>query len=186
MNTQLEGQAMFTLRRVSTLMLCCAGLALWMFGHGSVAQQTVPPPGSRFYQATDGKVDAGTRRGWEVFHRTCYVCHGVDATGTDIAPDLTKRVKGMTVTEFSNLVLNRYRIVAPMNAAQADNNVIWREQMIKEMERHERGQRGELMMPAWEKNFRVRPHLIDIFAYLQARSDGALGAGEPQLLPEKD
>lgn len=175
-----------TPRMAKGLMRVCAALALLCLGQLSIAEDGVPPPGARFYQATDGKVDAGTRRGWEVFHRTCYVCHGVDATGTDIAPDLVKRVKGMSITEFSNLVLNRYRIVAPMNEAQADNNLIWREEMIRQMERHERSERGELVMPAWEKNFRVRPHLIDIFAYLQARSDGALGAGEPQLLPEKD
>lgn len=141
-----------------------------------------PSPEAKFYRVVDGKVDGGTRRGWEVFHRTCYVCHGVDATGTDIAPDLTQRVKGMTVTDFSNRVLNRYRIVAPMNDTQAEFNVIQREKMIREMQRHERGELGRLMMPAWEKDFRVRPHLIDLFAYLQARADGALGPGEPLLL----
>jgi len=144
-----------------------------------------PSADTRFYSVVDGKVDSGTRRGWEVFNRVCYVCHGVDAVGTDIAPDLTKRVKGMTVTDFSNRVLNRYRIVAPMNDAQAETNVIQREKMIREMERHERGELGNLMMPAWEKDFRVRPHLIDLYAYLQARADGKLGPGEPKAMDEE-
>ncbi|MFO1435292.1 MAG: hypothetical protein U1F34_02570 [Gammaproteobacteria bacterium] len=144
----------------------------------------VPPLGTKFYTVKDGKVDENTKRGWEVFHRTCYVCHGIDAVGTKVAPDLTERVKNMSVTEFSNIVLNRYRIVVPMDEVSADNNLVWREAMIKEMERHERGEHGELMMPGWEKNFRVRPHLIDIFAYLQARADGVLDKGEPQLIDE--
>jgi cytochrome c2 len=144
--------------------------------------RNVPPLGTKFYTVKNGKVDENTRRGWEVFHRTCYVCHGIDAVGTKVAPDLTERVKNMSATEFTNIVLNRYRIVVPMDEVSVDNNIVWREAMIKEMERHERGEHGELVMPGWEKNFRVRPHLIDIFAYLQARSDGVLGTGEPQLI----
>jgi hypothetical protein len=72
-----------------------------------------------------------------------------------------------------------------MNDAQAETNVIQREKMIREMERHERGELGRLMMPAWEKDFRVRPHLIDLYAYLQARADGALGPGEPKAMDEE-
>src|SRR3990172_1762600 len=146
---------------------------------------TAPPPDTKFYQVVDGKVDANTLRGWQVFHRTCYVCHGVGAVGTDVGPSLVDRVKNMPVTEFANKVLNRYRIVTPMDEATAESNLIWREAMIQEMLRHERGERGELMMPAWEKNFRVRPHLLDLYAYLQARADGALGPGEPEPMREQ-
>lgn len=142
-----------------------------------------PPPDTKFYRVENGKVDAATMRGWQVYHRTCYVCHGVDANGTDVAPSLVERVKNMSAVEFANLVLNRYRIVVPMDEASADDTTAWREAMIAEMQRHERGERGELIMPAWEESFRVRPHLMDLFGYLQARADGVLGTGEPELIP---
>lgn len=142
-----------------------------------------PPPDTKFYRVEDGKVDAATMRGWQVYHRTCYVCHGVDANGTDVAPSLVERVKNMSAVEFANLVLNRYRIVVPMDEASADDTTARREAMIAEMQRHERGESGELIMPAWEASFRVRPHLMDLFGYLQARADGVLGTGEPGLIP---
>jgi hypothetical protein len=132
----------------------------------------------------EGRVDAATMRGWQVFHQACYVCHGVDAVGTDVGPNLVERVKHMSATEFALKVLNRYRITMPMSEATAESMAAWREAMIAEMERHERGEHGRLVMPAWERNFRVRPHLIDIYAYLQARADGVLGTGEPELMPD--
>ncbi|MEZ5446313.1 MAG: c-type cytochrome [Gammaproteobacteria bacterium] len=141
-----------------------------------------PPPDAKFYRVEGGKVDAATMRGWQVYHRTCYVCHGVDANGTDVAPSLVERVKNMSAVEFANLVLNRYRIVMPMDEATAEGSSAWREAMIEEMRRHERGESGELIMPAWEQSFRVRPHLMDVFGYLQARADGVLGTGEPELI----
>lgn len=149
-------------------------------GDGATA---APPPDTKFYRVVDGKVDAATMRGWQVYHRTCYVCHGVDANGTDVGPSLVERVRNMSAVEFANLVLNRYRIVAPMDAASADDATAWREAMIAEMQQHERGERGDLVMPAWEESFRVRPHLMDLFGYLQARADGVLGTGEPELMP---
>jgi mono/diheme cytochrome c family protein len=142
-----------------------------------------PPADAKFYRVEGGKVDAATMRGWQVYHRTCYVCHGVDANGTDVAPSLVERVKNMSAVEFANLVLNRYRIVVPMDEATAEGSSAWREAMIEEMQRHERSERGELVMPAWEQSFRVRPHLMDLFGYLQARADGLLGTGEPELIP---
>lgn len=149
-------------------------------GDGATA---APPPDTKFYRVVDGKVDAATMRGWQVYHRTCYVCHGVDANGTDVGPSLVERVRNMSAVEFANLVLNRYRIVAPMDASSADDTTAWREAMIAEMQQHERGERGDLVMPAWEESFRVRPHLMDLFGYLQARADGVLGTGEPELMP---
>lgn len=149
-------------------------------GDGATA---APPPDTKFYRVEGGKVDAATMRGWQVYHRTCYVCHGLDANGTDVAPSLVERVKNMSAVEFANLVLNRYRIVVPMDEAMAEGSSGWREAMIEEMQRHERGESGELIMPAWEQSFRVRPHLMDLFGYLQARADGVLGTGEPELIP---
>ena len=68
------------------------------------------------YTITDGKVDIYTHVGWKVFNMNCYSCHGVDAVGTDIAPNLVESLKDMTKNEFITKVLTRYRIT--MGAGQ--------------------------------------------------------------------
>jgi hypothetical protein len=50
---------------------------------------------------TAGIIDRSVVLGWRVFHSMCYGCHGVDATGTSVAPDLTQRVKDMSARHFS-------------------------------------------------------------------------------------
>jgi methanol metabolism-related c-type cytochrome len=42
---------------------------------------------------------------------------------------------------------------------------------------------GNSVMPAFGENQDVATYLDDIYAYLKARSDGALGRGKPQRLP---
>jgi mono/diheme cytochrome c family protein len=145
-----------------------------------ISNAAEPPPGS--YRITNGKVDRGTYLGWRVFHSTCYVCHGVDALGTDVAPNLTERVKSMTPREFATKVLTRYRITVPSTEAGADDQSAYREAIIEEVMRQERGKRGEIMMPAWEQDRRVNPHVLDLYAYLSARADGELGPGRPKMI----
>ncbi len=43
---------------------------------------------SDYYYIEDGKVDAETFLGYNVFHSVCVGCHGVGGAGTDMAPDL--------------------------------------------------------------------------------------------------
>jgi hypothetical protein len=43
-----------------------------------------------------------------------------------------------------------------------------------------RSEAGELRMPAWEDNAGIRPRVTDLYAYLRARADGALGPGTPK------
>ena len=37
------------------------------------------------YRVVDGKVDKTTFLGWRAYHSACHVCHGPDATGTNVA-----------------------------------------------------------------------------------------------------
>lgn len=46
-------------------------------------------------------VDRRTYVGWQVFHRTCAVCHGADAVGSSFAPNLLTRVRRMDSREFA-------------------------------------------------------------------------------------
>ena len=128
------------------------------------------------YRIVDGNVDESTFLGWRAFHSACHACHGVDATGTAVAPSLVESVKTMSARDFSIKVLTSYRIVVPAGEAGSDSGVI-RNTVIDEVLRRER---GELIMPAWEGQTKMRPHVLDLYAYLRARADGALGPGKPQ------
>ena len=142
-----------------------------------------PVPGS--YHVVGDKVDRGTYLGWKVFHTACYGCHGVDALGTDVAPSLVERVKLLSPREFAFKVLTRYRIVVSSSEAAGDDQTAVREAIIEEVLKQERGKKGEILMPPWETNTRVKPHVLDLYAYLSARADGALGPGRPKLLKKK-
>jgi hypothetical protein len=37
-------------------------------------------------------------------------------------------------------------------------------------------------MPAWEDDPNVKPAIVDLYAYLHARADGALGAQRPEVM----
>ncbi len=120
--------------------------------------------------------------GWKVFHENCHSCHGTDAVGTDIAPNLVERINTMTPEAFATKVLTRYRIVLKSSEMSGDDRTALREALMHEVREHERGQAGELIMPAWEsKNPDVKPHLLDLYDYLQARASGRLGEGVPPL-----
>ena len=140
-----------------------------------------PVPGD--YRIVQGKVDRGTYTGWRLFHTTCYGCHGVDATGTDMAPNLVERVKTLTPRAFATKVLTSYRIVLPVIEGSTEDRSAQREALIEEVMRRERGGRGQVVMPAWQADPQVNAHVLDLFAYLSARADGKLGPGEPKLWP---
>jgi len=131
------------------------------------------------YQVVDGKVDQATYTGWRVFHSACYGCHGVDATGTSVAPNLVERVSDMQAKDFVDKVLERYRIVMPSSEIRGDDSTALRQAFLEQVLKHER---GELIMPTWRKDPNVKPHVLDIYGYLKARADGVLGPGRPQRL----
>jgi mono/diheme cytochrome c family protein len=131
------------------------------------------------YRVVNGKVDESTYRGWQIYHSSCHTCHGVDAKGTQVAPSLIERMRDLSASDFTVKVLTSYRIVLDSNSAWADDSTAIRDAIVAEVLRRER---GELVMPAWEGDSKVHPHLLDLYAYLKARSDGALGPGKPQRL----
>lgn len=141
---------------------------------------TDPAPGD--YRVVDGKVDLGTFTGWRLFHTACYGCHGVGGVGTDVAPNLVERVKALTPRAFATKVLTSYRIVLPASEAGTDDRSAIREAMIEEVMRRERSARSGIVMPAWEADIKVNPHVLDLFAYLSARADGKLGPGKPTVI----
>jgi mono/diheme cytochrome c family protein len=139
-----------------------------------------PMPGE--FVVIEGRADAGTYAGWKLFHTACYVCHGVGGTGTDVAPDLVERIGNYTPRGFATKVLSSYRIVPMPDGTPADNDAE-REALLELLMKRERKSLGQPLMPAWDADDEVAPHVLDLYAYLTARAAGVLGPGKPKRLP---
>lgn len=126
-----------------------------------IAQRTKPP----------GSVHVG----WRVFQQRCASCHGTDATGTINAPNLLPRMKDIGPRRFAGLVLQRYDWNLPPD--QASNPSTTREAQVEVvMQRKD----APLTMPAWQGEPVVSAQVMDLYAYLAARSEGTVGPGRPQ------
>ena len=104
------------------------------------------------YTIQNGKVDKATYNGWRRYTESCMRCHGPDGAGSSYAPDLVNSVKHMTQDQFNEIVVN-----GKTNVNTASQNV----------------------MPPFGTVEDVMDYLNDIWAYLKARADGALGRGRP-------
>ncbi len=94
------------------------------------------------------KVDAGTYKGWKVYHSNCRLCHGRSATGSPAAPSLVERLSnaGVDYGRFTYVVTHGYT-----------------------------GDVGG--MPGWEGNQEVMENMDNLYRYLRARADKALPRG---------
>jgi hypothetical protein len=142
-----------------------------------------PMPGD--FVVIDGRVDAGTYAGWRLFHSSCYVCHGVGGVGTGIAPNLVEKIGNYTPRGFATKVLTSYRIVPMSPDSGPPETLAEREALLEQVMKRERQERGQPLMPAWDSDPDIAPHVLDIYAYLNARAFGGLGPGKPKLLPAK-
>lgn len=138
-----------------------------------------PPPGT--YRIVDGKLDKGAYAGWFIYHLSCFMCHGQDATGTDVAPDLRQSLKTMSQLQFANKVLERYRILGIPGGPPTSSS---RDSVRDEVSHQRRGTAGTLTMPVWQDDPGMKPHVLDLYAYLKARSDNAIGTGRPVTVDE--
>ncbi|MBL8381184.1 MAG: hypothetical protein JNM79_25170 [Burkholderiales bacterium] len=151
-------------------------LALMAAAPVAAQKRDQPMPGD--YRVVDGRVDRGTYAGWRVFHSACHACHGVGGGGTDLAPNLLTRIGGMTPRAFAARVLASYRLVAPED--DTASGAATPDTMLEQIMRRERGSGARVIMPAWESDPQVSPHVLDLYAYLSARADGRIGTGQPR------
>jgi methanol metabolism-related c-type cytochrome len=100
----------------------------------------------------DGTVDWATFSGFRRFNSECFVCHGPDGVGSTFAPALVDSLKTMSYEQFLDIVTNGKTEV---------NTAVQKK------------------MPTFGTNPNVMCYIDDIYAYLKARSDGALGRGRP-------
>ncbi len=159
--------------------LWLAAVSIFMVsGQQAFAEQKDPPPGE--YRIVNGRVDVGTYTGWRIFHSACHTCHGVDAVGTARAPDLVESVQRMTPRVFVRNVLRSYGLIASIGGQSKADSAAAEERIDRAMD-PERKPGNEVSMPAWGEDSVVRPHVLDLFAYLTARADG-LEIGEPKII----
>ena len=100
----------------------------------------------------DGTVDWFTYSGYRRYHSECHVCHGPDGLGSSFAPGLAESMKDMTYGDFLEVVVN------------GRENV---------------GTTAQNKMPAFGLNKNVMCYIDDMYVYLKARADKALGRGRP-------
>ena len=106
----------------------------------------------------DGTVDWFTYSGFRRYHSECHVCHGPDALGSSFAPGLAESLKSLSYDDFVEIVVNGRE-----NVSAADQK----------------------KMPAFGLNPNVMCYLDDLYVYLKARSDDALGRGRPAKKEKK-
>jgi len=111
-----------------------------------------------FHIDKDGTVDWYTFSGFRRYNANCIVCHGPDGAGSTYAPALTESLRALDYSQFFNTVVN----------GKQDVNTA-----------------SDKVMPSFGTNPNVMCYLDDIFVYLRARSDGALGRGRPQKHADK-
>ncbi|MBI2993410.1 MAG: c-type cytochrome [Gammaproteobacteria bacterium] len=135
------------------------------------------------YRVVDGKVDAQTFLGWNMYQQTCIACHGADGLGSAVAPDLTVAAGRMSAKEFEVKVLNRYLIpVSTEELASESGRAAVHQAFLEWIGASEARSEDAVRMPVWENNPAVRERIDALYSYLKARSDGALGPGRPELI----
>jgi methanol metabolism-related c-type cytochrome len=107
---------------------------------------------------SDGTVDWYTYSGYRRYHSDCHVCHGPDGMGSSYAPALKDSLKTMSYGDFLATVASGRK-----NVTTSQDNV----------------------MPAFGDNPNVACHLDDIYVYLRARANDAIGRVRPAKHEDK-
>ena len=106
----------------------------------------------------DGTVDWYTYSGYRRYHSECHVCHGPDGMGSTYAPALKDSLKTMSYGDFLGVVASGRR-----NVTSSQENV----------------------MPAFGDNPNVACYMDDLYVYLRARANDAIGRVRPAKHEDK-
>jgi mono/diheme cytochrome c family protein len=105
------------------------------------------------YHVENGLVDQPTFNGYRRYGESCLRCHGPDGAGSSYAPSLLDSLKNLDHDQFAAIVIQ-----GRQNVTTSNSNV----------------------MPSFGTTEDVVLYLDDIYGYLKASSDGALGRGRPK------
>jgi methanol metabolism-related c-type cytochrome len=111
-----------------------------------------------FKVAADGTVDWYTYSGYRRYHSECHVCHGPDGEGSTYAPALKNSVMSMSYGDFMGVIASGRK-----NVSSSQDNV----------------------MPAFGDNPNVACYLDDLYVYLRARGNDAVGRVRPAKHEDK-
>ena len=111
-----------------------------------------------FKVGADGTVDWYTYSGYRRYHSECHVCHGPDGMGSSYAPALRDSLKTMSYPDFLGVVASGRK-----NISTAQENV----------------------MPAFGDNPNVACYMDDLYVYLRARANDAVGRVRPAKHEDK-
>jgi methanol metabolism-related c-type cytochrome len=100
----------------------------------------------------DGTVDWYTYSGYRRYHSECHVCHGPDGEGSTYAPALRNSLKTMNYGDFLGVVASGRKNVSSSQ---------------------------ESVMPAFGSNQNVACYMDDLYVYLRARANDAIGRVRP-------
>ena len=114
--------------------------------------------GNPTYKVTDGSVDWYTYSGYRRYHSECHVCHGPDGMGSTYAPALKDSLKTMSYGDFMDVVASGRK-----NVSSSQENV----------------------MPAFGDNPNVACYMDDLYVYLRARANDAVGRVRPAKHEDK-
>src|ERR1700726_5282794 len=106
----------------------------------------------------DGTVDWYTYSGYRRYHSDCHVCHGPDGMGSSYAPALKDSLKTMSYGDFLSTVASGRK-----NVTTSQENV----------------------MPAFGDNPNVACYMDDLYIYLRARANDAVGRVRPDKHEDK-
>ncbi len=111
-----------------------------------------------FNVAPDGTVDWYTYSGYRRYHSDCHVCHGPDGMGSSYAPALKDSLRTLSYGDFLGIVASGRK-----NVTSSQDNV----------------------MPAFGDNPNVACYMDDLYVYLRARSNDAVGRVRPAKHEDK-
>jgi methanol metabolism-related c-type cytochrome len=106
----------------------------------------------------DGTVDWYTFSGSIRYELSCLRCHGPYGLGSSFAPSLVDALKTLSYSDFLGIVASGKRDVSASS---------------------------DLVMPALGDDKNVMCYIDDIYIYLRARANGALGPGRPAKHEDK-
>jgi methanol metabolism-related c-type cytochrome len=149
-----------------------AAILIVACGHFALAEPVVDPTPGRsedgkyldkdghptFKVLADGTVDWYTYSGYRRYHSECHVCHGPDGMGSTYAPALKDSLKTMSYGDFLGVVAGGRK-----NVSSSQENV----------------------MPAFGDNTNVVCYIDDIYVYLRARANDAVGRTRPAKHEDK-
>lgn len=146
-----------TLRPTLTSLAVAAILAGGMVTSQQAARADAAADAKPYVVKDGNHIDMPTYKGFLYYSDECLRCHGPDGAGSSYAPALIQSLKVMSKDQFEETVINGKKEVNTAN---------------------------DKVMPSFGLNQDVAENLDNIYAYLKARSDGALPPGHPEHLDQ--